>query len=308
MESRKLQHFLAVCEHGSMQRAAEHCHLTQSALSRSLAALAQELGVPLFDGGKRRLQPSRFGLALLPRAQRLLDEERELKRELALMDAGQAGDCAMGFSPTPAELCMAHCPAWLAEQAPRVRARMAVGRTDALLEDLRRHVLDLAVVDASAIRDTEGLSIELLPPLEGGFVCRAGHPLGALSQPSLADLRPYAVACSPLSEAFEQALKQTFEREIGPSPGKPQRSGDWLSLQSDNYQALKTATQASDMVLLVAHAVVRAELDDGRLIALPRTGLPTPVGRYALVRTTHRVQLPVMASLCDVLRERLTQA
>ncbi|WP_019576623.1 LysR family transcriptional regulator [Curvibacter lanceolatus] len=300
MESRKLQHFLAVCEQGSMQRAAEHCHLTQSALSRSLAALAQELGVPLFDGGKRRLQPSRFGLALLAKAQRLLDEERELKRELALMNAGLAGDCAIGFSPTPAELGMAHCLAWLADQAPQVRARMAVGRTDALLEDLRRHVLDLAVVDASAIRDTDGLSMELLPPLEGGFVCRAQHPLSALPRPSLADLRPYAVACSPLSEAFE--------REISQSLGKLQPSSHWPSLQADNYQALKSATLASDMVLLVAHAVVRAELDDGRLIALPRHALPTPVGRYALVRTTHRVQLPVMASLCDVLRQRLAQA
>lgn len=300
MESRKLQHFLAVCEHGSMQRAAEHCHLTQSALSRSLAALAQELGVPLFDGGKRRLQPSRFGLALQQRAQRLLDEERELKRELALMNAGQAGDCAIGFSPTPAELGMAPCLGWLADQAPQVHARMVIGRTDALLNDLRRHVLDLAVVDASAIHDTEGLSIELLRPLTGGFVCRAAHPLSALPQPGLADLRPYAVACSPLSEAFD--------REIGQILGKPLHSGDLLSLQGDNYQALKSATLASNMVLLVAHAVVRAELDDGRLIALPATGLPTPDGRYALVRTTSRVQLPVMAPLCDLLREHMARA
>jgi len=300
MESRKLQHFLAVCEHGSMQRAAEHCHLTQSALSRSLAALAQELGVPLFDGGKRRLQPSRFGQALQQRARRLLDEERELKRELALMNAGQAGDCAIGFSPTPAELGMAHCLAWLADQAPQVRARMVVGKTDALLEDLRRHVLDLVVVDATAIRDPEGLDIEPLPPLEGGFVCRALHPLSALPRPSLADLGPYAVACSPLSEAFE--------REIGQSLGKPPHKGDLLRLQSDHYQALKSATLASNMVLLVAHALVRAELDDGRLIALPSAALPTPVGRYALVRSSSRVQLPVMAPLCEVLRERLARA
>jgi len=300
MESRKLQHFLAVCEQGSMQRAAEQCHLTQSALSRSLAALAQELGVPLFDGGKRRLQPSRFGLALQQRARRLLDEERELKRELALMNAGQAGDCAIGFSPTPAELGMAHCLAWLANQAPQVRARMAVGRTDALLEDLRRHVLDLAVLDASAIRDTEGLSIEALEPLEGGFVCRTLHPLTALPQPCLADLRPYAVACSPLSESFE--------REIGQSLGQTRHQCPLLSLQGDNFQALKSAALASDMVLLVAHAVVRAELQDGRLVALPSAALPTPAGRYALVRTTSRVQLPVMAPLCEVLRERLAKA
>src|SRR5450830_1687733 len=235
MESRKLQHFLAVCEHGSMQRAAEHCHLTQSALSRS-----------------------------------------------------------------PAALGMAHCLAWLADQAPQVRARMVVGKTDALLEDLRRHVLDLVVVDATAIRDPEGLDIEPLPPLEGGFVCRALHPLSALPRPSLADLGPYAVACSPLSEAFE--------REIGQSLGKPPHKGDLLRLQSDHYQALKSATLASNMVLLVAHALVRAELDDGRLIALPSAALPTPVGRYALVRSSSRVQLPVMAPLCEVLRERLARA
>ena len=49
MEIRTLRYFLAVCEHGTMSRAAEALHVTQPALSRQIAALERELGTPLLE-------------------------------------------------------------------------------------------------------------------------------------------------------------------------------------------------------------------------------------------------------------------
>ena len=45
----QLRHLISVAQTGSFSRSAEAMHLTQPALSRSVRALEQELGIPLFD-------------------------------------------------------------------------------------------------------------------------------------------------------------------------------------------------------------------------------------------------------------------
>ena len=49
MNLRHLEHWLALAETGSFSRAAEKLHITQSALSRSIQALEEDLGGPLVD-------------------------------------------------------------------------------------------------------------------------------------------------------------------------------------------------------------------------------------------------------------------
>ena len=54
MNLRHLEYLLAVADTGSFSRAAERCHITQSALSGSIQALDAELGARLIDRmGKR---------------------------------------------------------------------------------------------------------------------------------------------------------------------------------------------------------------------------------------------------------------
>ncbi len=61
MELRTLRYFLAVCEHGTMSRAAEAMHVTQPALSRQIAALERELGTPLLERHSRSVTPTEQG-------------------------------------------------------------------------------------------------------------------------------------------------------------------------------------------------------------------------------------------------------
>ena len=61
MELRTLRYFLAVCEHGTMSRAAEALHVTQPALSRQIAALERELGTPLLERHSRSVHAHRTG-------------------------------------------------------------------------------------------------------------------------------------------------------------------------------------------------------------------------------------------------------
>ena len=59
MNLRHLEHWLVLADTGSFSRAAEKLHITQSALSRSIRALEDDLGGPLVDrvGKKNELTP-----------------------------------------------------------------------------------------------------------------------------------------------------------------------------------------------------------------------------------------------------------
>ena len=64
MRLRHIEVFQAVMETGSMSAAARLIHLTQSAVSRSVANAELQLGYPLFHRVGGRLVPTTEGLAL----------------------------------------------------------------------------------------------------------------------------------------------------------------------------------------------------------------------------------------------------
>ncbi|KQV93502.1 MULTISPECIES: LysR substrate-binding domain-containing protein [unclassified Streptomyces] len=72
MEIRSLRHFSALAETLNYRMAAERLHLTQPALTRSIATLERELGVTLFDRDKRHVELTAEGAELLERAHRVL--------------------------------------------------------------------------------------------------------------------------------------------------------------------------------------------------------------------------------------------
>ena len=68
MELRVLRYFLTLAREESISRAAEALYITQPTLSRQLAELEEELGVRLFERGKRKISPrTGFFCAAVPR-------------------------------------------------------------------------------------------------------------------------------------------------------------------------------------------------------------------------------------------------
>ena len=55
VELRVLRYFLTLAREESISRAAEALYITQPTLSRQLAELEEELGVQLFERGKRKI-------------------------------------------------------------------------------------------------------------------------------------------------------------------------------------------------------------------------------------------------------------
>ncbi|MEH7414663.1 LysR family transcriptional regulator [Neobacillus drentensis] len=82
MELLQLQYFQTVARLEHMTRAAEELQIAQPSLSKTIARLEEDLGVPLFDRKNRQLKLNHYGKLFLDRVNRVFLEINEGKREI----------------------------------------------------------------------------------------------------------------------------------------------------------------------------------------------------------------------------------
>lgn len=74
MNRKQLEYFLAACETGNMQKAADRLFVSRQGMSKMIRELEEELGASLFRRSPRGLEPTDFAISLIPHARRFLDE------------------------------------------------------------------------------------------------------------------------------------------------------------------------------------------------------------------------------------------
>ena len=90
LELLQLKYFQTVARLEHMTKAAEELQIAQPSLSKTIARLEEDLGVPLFDRKNRQLQLNQYGRLFLERVNRVFLELNEGKRELEeLLERGQ---------------------------------------------------------------------------------------------------------------------------------------------------------------------------------------------------------------------------
>jgi LysR family transcriptional regulator, cyn operon transcriptional activator len=139
---------VAVVDNGGVARAAARLNLTQSAASRQIQALEDELGLRLFARIGRGIRPTSEGEDLLERSRRLLSDVTALGERASALKSGQVGVLRVGATPQAIETL-------LAEFLPRYRNRHT-GVEVHLVEDggarlparLERGDIDVAIMPA----------------------------------------------------------------------------------------------------------------------------------------------------------------
>ena len=99
IDLRHLRHLLAVASHSTVQAAADAIHLTQPALTKSIARFEEELDAKLFDRRGRRLVLTELGERLVERSEDLMRHVRELEEEVELWKDIGTGEVAIGVDP-----------------------------------------------------------------------------------------------------------------------------------------------------------------------------------------------------------------
>ncbi|MFC5181567.1 LysR family transcriptional regulator [Actinomadura harenae] len=174
MELRQLEYFVAVAEELGFARAAERLHVVQPAVSKQIARLERELGVPLFDRSTRHVRITSAGERLLPEIRAVLAAAARVDRIAAGIASGADGVLRIGTSQGLGDR-LDQVLDRLAAAAPRLRVRLSGAPLAERLAAVRGGALDAAFV--RVLGDAPGL--ELLPlwtePLV--VVLPAAHPL-----------------------------------------------------------------------------------------------------------------------------------
>lgn len=145
MTPARLQSFLAIVDAGSARAAAAQLHVTESAVSASLAALQQEVGTTLFERHGRGMRLTEAGAVFASYARQILgliDESVVAARSGA---APEAGRLRLGAFTTAGEYLVPGLLADFRAAFPDVDVALEVGVRDHILQRLADHHLDVVV-------------------------------------------------------------------------------------------------------------------------------------------------------------------
>ena len=291
MDLHHLRYLLALAEHQSFRKAADALFLTQPALSRSLQALEQELGVPLIDRKGRRNTLTAYGRQVEQSARRILSETAELRRSVAQLKDGSLGTISVGFGPTPAAILMTPFLRQMAAAYPRVQVNVSRGSVDLLVQALRSETVDIIAVDLRALPSSPDLEVALLPPLRGGFLCRAGHPLLDYASIDLSMLREHPVISTPLSDEISRGLVL----ELGAN-AHPTRL---MTISSEDIPSLLDIVETTEAVFFGIFRCAKSRIEEGRVREIQVAPHAERLGRYALASLAGRSELPVVDAFRD---------
>lgn len=187
MEVDQLRYFLRVAERQNFTRAAEELGISQSALSRSIQKLEDELGQPVFERKTRSVALTEAGILLQSRAQQVLTLIDDTKAEIS--DDGESGQIRLGAIPTIAPYFLPDLLRQFATEFPKAMLVVQEDTTDNLLKRCSQGEIDLAIlalpVPARYLEVEELFTEELL------LVLPPEHPLVDKPQVRLADIKPF---------------------------------------------------------------------------------------------------------------------
>src|SRR5512137_2423227 len=185
IELRLIRHGMALAQHGNFARAAEALHLTQPSLSRSIAALEAQLGVPLFDRTPKGVLPTAFGRVLLERGALVLRREAELRREIELLAALDAGSLVVGAGPYMNDVSVARALGRMLASHPRLQVECRSLHPAEVVRQVLAEQVDVGVSNIAGLDRDERLVVEPLPVQRVYLACRPGHPLTQEAAPTL---------------------------------------------------------------------------------------------------------------------------
>src|SRR5450755_3560250 len=149
LEIRHLRLVSTVAEQGSLTRAGERLHLTQSALSHQLLDIEERLGTPLFLRVKKRMVLTQAGQRILTTASRVLGDIERAEEEVRDLALDRAGTIRL---TTECYTCYHWLPPLLKEfqaRYPRVEVRIEADATSRPFEALLDRQLDVAIVSST---------------------------------------------------------------------------------------------------------------------------------------------------------------
>lgn len=249
IDLKKLNHLVTVARTGSFSRAAEVLHITQPALSRSIAAVEAHFGIKVFDRSRSGSALTPVGQLAVDEAEALLRQARTLNHNLKLYREGQAGNVSFGMGPLIASLVLPSLSSHFMTQHPNLYMNTSVKPDQVLHDELREDQIEMLFCGKGHAEMTPDISFEVVGHIELALIVRANHPLCAQERITQSDLQAFPVL---------SAVKLSHNTSAS-------SSGAFIC---DNYDVLRTTVMNSDGIWMSSPQLVTTELEQGLLATL----------------------------------------
>jgi DNA-binding transcriptional LysR family regulator len=294
IDLRRVRHLRAVATHPTLQAAAEALHLTQPALTKSIARFEEELGAKLFDRRGRKLVLTELGQRMVQRGEALLRHVRAIEEEVDLWQGLGTGEVMIGVGPETELGLLPRVLEAFVPAHPGVTVSVRSGATETLLPALLDDEVHFLVTDAEIAEGRPELEITPLPPRPIAAAVRPGHPLVRKRRPTPKETDGLPLLGAFTSPRFERWRQEAGRREVG-EPFRP-------SLLCDNYEVLVRLAESSDAIVFGPTDLLGAYERAGRLrvTSWPVDG---PESQASVIRTRDREFSPAARRLMALFEE-----
>jgi LysR family hydrogen peroxide-inducible transcriptional activator len=274
----ELRYVVAVAEARHFGQAAERCFVSQPSLSASVMNLEEELGVKLFERGKRGVFLTEAGEQIVAQARRALEEAERVKTVARQGRDPLKGVLRLGIIHTIAPYLLPELVRALRRTTPDMPLDVEENTTANLDRMLKAGELDAVILALPY----DGPGIETVPLYEETFrvAAPASHALARKKSIAVEDLDAGELLLLPVGHCFrDQVLDACHEFSRPPEAGR----------QGNSLETLRSMV-ASGLGVTVLPATALTPRHANALVKTVEFSAPCPVRRVALAsrRGFHR--------------------
>lgn len=295
----RLQHLIALVDHGHFGRAADALQISQPTLSKSIKGLEADLGVKLLDRNHGAVTPTIFGEHVLERAGALLTAELDMRREIAQLASKEIGLLSVAFGPFPSVMSGYRGIARLLVKYPGIKVAAHVAGWRDVAQKVAARTVDIGVAEISSVHGSEKFSAEPLEQHRGYFFCRPEHPILTQNPVAIKALfeYPWAATRMParIAAHMPHALLAAGAIDLA--------SGDFVpAIELDVPMLLPELLAGSNVLAIAGLTMMEQALHAGKVAVVPARALPVQAN-YGFIYLRDRTLPPAVLAFMQVVRE-----
>jgi LysR family transcriptional regulator, nitrogen assimilation regulatory protein len=290
MDFDQLRYFSHVAKLRSFTVSSQRLGVAQSALSRQIKALEQELGVQLLSRSTHSVVPTEAGLRLLTMSDYILQYVEQIRDEVRETAAETAGSISIGLLPSIAYIVTPPLLTRLRKELPKVSVLVSEGLGGFLRERLLLGQIDLAVMTAGRL--VKGLTE--IPVIDEEMVL-TGCPRLLEGFPEWTELSRLADTPILSTQGFREVIL-TSARAAGASIR--------FEMEQNSLMALKVMLRQGFGISILPYTILHEESLSGQL-SIRRIHEPKMMRQLAIVKPEYRPISRAFSAVEGILIEEL---
>ena len=261
MEFHQLTYFLAAAQTQNFRKAAEICLVAQSALSRQIALLEDELDVALFTREKKRVRLTPAGQEFAVHVKNAMQQLQEGQQFLSELRIGQRGTISIGCIESLATAFLPTLFAAFHQRYPHVRLKVCVNHTDELITLVEQGEVELGLILDPHLQSELLIIKELFrQPLH--LLISAQHPL---ARSHAQDVTLEHITTEPFLLLDETSRMGQITKRIFAQRGLPLQP----LIEIESVEGLKEMVKQNIGVTLTLPALIRPSQIGRDLVLVP---------------------------------------